>query len=203
MTGSDEARPADGWDDAYAWAIDKVRDDYSLTLVMTVLTIGALAGLGIGRVESLAAELLTGATLLVALLSSRANSRVLLAAIAYVGVCAIISASAVAIGRRRRRQHRDRIHRADPRAGHPVRDPAPHRPEPGDHVPIGDWGPRGVSADRPVLCVHLRADFSDLRRAVLRPDQRSVVGDLPVLQLHDAQHGRLRRTTRPPGRWAS
>jgi hypothetical protein len=96
--GSDEGQPPRGWDGAYAWAIDKVRDDYSLTLIMTVMTIGALAGVGIGRVESLTAELLTGATLLVALLSSRANSRVIVAAAAYVGLCAVVAALAVASG---------------------------------------------------------------------------------------------------------
>ena len=60
-----------------ARAVRQIQDGYGLTLVLTILTVACLAASGVGTGGGLVAVMLTGATLLFALSTSRARPRVM------------------------------------------------------------------------------------------------------------------------------
>jgi hypothetical protein len=93
-----DAPPADGRPSNSGRRVPDVRDGYGLTLILTVVTIGSLAALGVGSIGGLVTVALTGATLMLALDASEAHRHVVRVAAIAVVAALLMSALALASG---------------------------------------------------------------------------------------------------------
>ncbi len=180
-----------------AHAIRHIQDGYGLTLLLTILTVACLAATGVGTGGGVLAVVLTGATLLFALSTSQARPRVMRTAQILVAVAIAASALAIITGDAKAAEHRGRVDRLCHRGGRAGRHPAARSassPTITYRLVIGAlvvylllglcyayvFGLIGILSGEPFFV----------------QTASPTTANVPVLQLHDAEHRRLRRLQR-------